>query len=40
MGVNGEGSDMAKLKAGLETRLQWIWEQDEEQVLRDALSRL
>lgn len=40
MGVNGEGSDMARLKEGLESRLVWIWEYDEEKVLQQELVKL
>ncbi|KAL8279801.1 hypothetical protein RQP46_007896 [Phenoliferia psychrophenolica] len=40
MGVNGEGSDMARLKEGLESRLVWIWEYDEEKVLQQELAKL
>ncbi|KAK4704094.1 salicylate hydroxylase, partial [Phenoliferia sp. Uapishka_3] len=39
-GANGEGSDVEKIKASLVTRLEWIWEYDEEKVLAEALARL
>ncbi|KAL8289984.1 hypothetical protein RQP46_002923 [Phenoliferia psychrophenolica] len=40
MGVEGEGSDMAQLKAGLEERLRWIWEYREDEVIREELAKL
>jgi salicylate hydroxylase len=39
-GPNGEGEDIEKLKASLETRMGWIWEYDVEANLSAALGEL
>lgn len=39
-GVNGEGSDLARMKESLENRLRWIWEEDLEKSLKEAVDRL
>ncbi|KAL8279600.1 hypothetical protein RQP46_007913 [Phenoliferia psychrophenolica] len=40
MGLKGEGSDISKIKAGLQDRMFWIWEYDEDKVLREQLAKL
>ncbi|KAI5477998.1 salicylate hydroxylase [Pseudohyphozyma bogoriensis] len=39
-GVNGEGSDVEKIKQTLAHRLEWIWEYDTEKALKETLAAL